>query len=256
MSIFRVLTSALSYYSNHGYTDQTTLNQYTNSLKAAIVYYLMRPKAKNPRDLLQSSFDRFLKKSTLRKKEINNIYTDLSRELHKRQAATDELIKYRKEESILQVLRRFVGWATSIPKGGIKDIDKVKEKDAIRKEIFELPLVESRIINDQTRKMESNLNELIAIDNGAIAAKWHSQWRTPDYNYREPHKSIDVDADIFVIRNSWAHKDGLIKEINGYTDDRELPGQLPNCKCVYHYLYKLTDLPKEMLTKKGLSLTK
>ena len=57
---------------------------------------------------------------------------------------------------------------------------------------------------------------------------------------------------MFLIRDSWAQKAGLVKPSkDGYTDDIEAPGELVYCSCHYVFLYNLRQLPPEMLTAKG-----
>jgi hypothetical protein len=111
-----------------------------------------------------------------------------------------------------------------------------------------MPFEQRRVVIDQTHKLVSNINEIVATDNGAIAARWHSHWRQANYNYRKDHK--ERDDKIYVIRNSWAHKEGLIKPVNGYTDDITSPGEEVYCRCNYVYLYNLRQV-QDLLTKKG-----
>ena len=94
----------------------------------------------------------------------------------------------------------------------------------------------------------SNINEIVAVDNGAIAARWHSHWRQAGYNYRKDHK--ERDDNVYVIRGSWAHEKGYIKPIHGYTDEITSPGEEVFCRCNYVYLYHLRQV-KHLLTKKG-----
>jgi hypothetical protein len=162
--------------------------------------------------------------------------------------ASANLIKYNREKNINEVLQRFEGWATSIPTGGSKAVDRVKEKQTIKKSLTKMPFEQRRVVIDQTHKLVSNINEIVATDNGAIAARWHSHWRQANYNYRKDHK--ERDDKIYVIRNSWAHKEGLIKPVNGYTDDITSPGEEVYCRCNYVYLYNLRQV-QDLLTKKG-----
>ena len=54
------------------------------------------------------------------------------------------------------------------------------------------------------------------------------------------------------MRDSWAHKAGLVKPgKNGYTDEIEQPAELPFCKCSYQYVFSLRSIPAECLTEKG-----
>ena len=96
-----------------------------------------------------------------------------------------------------------------------------------------------------------NINNLIAVEGGAIAARWHSKWRQPGYQYREDHK--ERDGKIWAIRGNWAIEKGLMKPgPNGYTDEITMVNEEPFCDCSYVYLYTLRALPDTMLTAKGL----
>lgn len=105
---------------------------------------------------------------------------------------------------------------------------------------------------DQGHKFVSALNDLVATDGGAIAARWSSNWRQPGYHYRKDHK--ERDGEIYLIRGSWAQAKGLVKPGKaGYVDQTTRPGEEVYCRCDYVYLYNVSDLPAEMLTEKGKS---
>jgi hypothetical protein len=77
--------------------------------------------------------------------------------------------------------------------------------------------------------------------------------KAPDLDYREEHKELALQSERqpFLIRNSWAHRQGLL-EVRGatFTDELEVqPGQAPYCRCYYLYLYSLNDLPASMRKK-------
>ena len=57
---------------------------------------------------------------------------------------------------------------------------------------------------------------------------------------------------MYLIRDSWAHKKGLVKPgPQGFTDDITAPGEEIFCSCSYVYLYSLSQLPPSMITAKG-----
>ena len=181
--------------------------------------------------------------------DINKIKPKLRAELDKRIVASANLIKLNREEAIEKILRRFSGWATSIPLGGTKSVKKVKEKDDIKKSISKIPFEERRVIIDQTHKLTASIRDIVALDNGAIAAEWNSHWRQANYNYRKDHK--ERDEKVYVIKGSWADNEGYIKAKNGYIDDITMPGEEVYCRCYYKYIYTLGKMPESMLTKKA-----
>ena len=105
--------------------------------------------------------------------------------------------------------------------------------------------------------MVSNIDAIIAREAGAIGYYWHSNFRSPGYDYRENHKHLDLDGKFIILKSSWAYRDGYIRRGNEiYQDDIEQPGELPNCKCIAKYVYTLSDVPKDCLTIKGLEYKK
>lgn len=149
-----------------------------------------------------------------------------------------------------KVEQRFSGWASSVPEGGSKAVSLSEVKESVGKPLKQLPFEERRVMIDQGAKFASTLNDIIANDNGAIAAVWHSHWRRAGYNYRKDHKERDMH--VYTIRGNWALEKGLMKPNDaGYTDRITQPAEEPFCQCNYQYIYNLRDLPEEMLTQKG-----
>jgi hypothetical protein len=97
--------------------------------------------------------------------------------------------------------------------------------------------------------LAASLNDILARDNQAIAAEWHSHYKELNYNYRKDH--AERDSGIYAIRGNWAIKSGLMKVgEDGYTDEITQPGEEVYCRCYYRYIYNLRDLPEKMLTAK------
>lgn len=187
---------------------------------------------------------------------IAALYFLLRDEKDNRIFSAKQLTKMRREETKETVMRRFAGWASSIPV-----TRKIKNKQEIVnfivKPIKELPKLEKNIVNDQARKMVSNMDMIVADQAGAIGYYWNSLFRVPGYNYREQHKHLDLDGKFIIFKDSWAYKEGYIKRGNQiFQDDIECPGELPNCKCTAKYVYVLESVPKDCLTIKGLQYKK
>ena len=181
---------------------------------------------------------------------IEKIKPQLRSELDRRIAASASLIKLNREEAIAKTLRRFEGWSTSIPPGGVSAEKRAEVKANTRKALKQLPFEERRVLIDQGFKLISAINDIVATDNGAIAARWRSNFRQSGYDARPDHE--ERDNKVFLIRNSWADNAGLVKPgKNGYVDDIEAPAQLPFCRCYYIYLTAIRDLPDDMVTAKG-----
>ena len=187
---------------------------------------------------------------------IAALYYLLKDERDNRIQYTKTLADMRKDEAKETVMRRFAGWASSIPEG--REIKASRDiVSFISKPIKELPKHQKTIIDDQSKKMISNIDSIIAREAGAVGYYWHSNFRTPGYDYRENHKHLDLDGKFIILKSSWAYRDGYIRRGNEiYQDDIEQPGELPNCKCIAKYVYSISDVPKDCLTIKGLEYKK
>lgn len=181
---------------------------------------------------------------------VDRLKPRLRAELDRRIMANASLIKLNRDRMIEQTKQRFAGWSTSIPAGGSKAVDTNDIKANLKKSFSALPFEERRVLIDQSHKLTSDINNIIAVDGGAIAAEWHSHYRQAGYNARPDHKARD--GKIYLIRGNWAIEKGLVKKgPNGYTDDITKPGEEVFCRCSYRYLYNLRDLPSDLLTAKG-----
>lgn len=181
---------------------------------------------------------------------LANVKPRLRGELERRMMASRELIKLNRTQAIETTVRRFSGWATSVPPGGSDAVDGRETKTEIRKALASLPFTERRVAIDQGHKFTANLSQIIAVDGGAVAAEWHSNFRQRNYNYREEHK--ERDGKFYVVRGNWALAKGLMRtDHHEYTDDITAPGEEVFCRCHYRYIYSLRRLPPDMVTAKG-----
>ena len=260
-SFSTVLGLAVGAIALYGLLSSKQLKDWEKALIAAALFTFMQPKEMNV--VLYKRLDGIYKDMVTDKKLLKK-YPNMDRGafdrakdkiLHRlalRKFLGADLIEKNYRESIDTVVRRFIGWASSVPAGGIKELDREVEKRKIQKAILSVDAEGKFIVRDQMHKFQTEIEEILSVDGQAIAAKWHSQWRVPGYNYREKHKHIDVSGEVFVIRDNWALQGRLMK-LSGrkYTDSIIRPGMEPNCKCVYEYIYSLSDLPDDMLTAKG-----
>lgn len=181
---------------------------------------------------------------------VDRIAPRLRNELDRRIFAAAKLIKLSRNERIAQTLRRFEGWSTSIPAGGSTSQDRRKVKAQIYKPLASRSFEERRVAVDQGHKLAAAIDDAIAVENGAIAAVWFSHFRQPNYDFREDH--AERDGNVYLMRDSWATKAGLVKVgPHGYADAITQPGEEVFCRCTFRYLYALRALPEEMLTAKG-----
>lgn len=258
-TLYRVVTEAIDDILEHGFDSQARVDRWMERIQLAAHRAIdpLDQVQRELRDLLLKIFERTVRNDRLMRRHrgisrftLEQIKPKLRAELDRRIEASADLIKLHREESMAATLRRFAGWATSIPAGGTDVARRSKVKKEVRKGIAGLPYESRRVIIDQGHKLVAAVNEIVAVDGGAIAGRWVSHWREAGYDYRPEHKARDNK--VFLVRGSWAMKDGLVKLAgHEYTDQIEQPSQLPYCRCYYEFLYTLRDLPAQMLTVKG-----
>jgi DNA-directed RNA polymerase specialized sigma24 family protein len=181
---------------------------------------------------------------------LAQVKPELHAELSRRVAASTNLIKLNRPAAIAKTQARFRGWATSVPPGGSKTVERVEEKDNLRRAMSALPFEERRVIIDQGAKLFNAINTTVATNGGAIGAEWHSHKNQAGYDGRPAHNARD--GKFFLVRGSWAQEAGLVKPgPEGYTDQVEQPSEFPFCKCSWEFKFSLRSIPPDCLTAKG-----
>jgi hypothetical protein len=255
-TLSQVITLAIADIEKYGYDSTERINHWTVRIRQAAIGYTDIALENYLRKSLGVKYNRLVNVTGLAKSHkipqftIEIIKPKLRAELDRRIMASAQLIRLNRESAIEKTSQRFSGWATSIPIGGSDAVKVNPVKADIKKSISQLPFIERRVAIDQGHKLIANINDITAIESGAIAAEWHSHWKQAGYDYRKDHK--ERDKKIYAIRGNWAIHDGLMKVgKNGYTDQITMPSEEVYCQCFYRYIYVLKDLPDDMLTKKA-----
>lgn len=253
-TFFEVITAAIKDLSEYGYDSPERVTRWVQRITLAAREALVPESVlvQKLRQHLGQVFERTSGQLLKTHKGISQftlaqIRPKLRGELDRRIVASANLIKLNREASIQRTLQRFQGWATSIPIGGSKVVDKKDERQTIRRGIAGLPMEERRVIVDQGHKMVAAINDIVATDGGAIAGQWRHVMEGGGYQARPEHERRNNE--FFLIRDSWAHKKGFVK--GRFTDQIEMVGELPFCRCWYKYVYSISALPAEMITAKG-----
>ncbi|MGC9271252.1 hypothetical protein [Acidiphilium sp.] len=255
-----VLAEALSEFQKYGYDSDERLDYWLGMLREAIERDMPTDfeVSRRVRTALETITQRFKgggwRKSHpgLRDAAIDRVGHQLSGLLERRILASADLIKINRKKAVDQTVQRFVGLATSIPPGGTRVMDKREAKARIGKSIQQMTFEERRVVIDQGHKLLANINQTVAEGDGAIALIWRSNWRVPGYDYRQDHK--ERDGHCYLMRGNWATAKGLVKPgPDGYYDTITAVGEEPFCQCHAEFVYDLGDLPRDMLTKKGLA---
>lgn len=260
MTFFETITAAVRHFEEKGFDSEDALIYWTEQIRKAAIGTML-PEAVMTEHLkthLTKIYDRVKKDVTSPKYKsvipqgftLARVEPRLRNELDRRIMASANLIKLNRATAIETTLRRFQGWATSIPLGGSDVVDKTKTKDSIKKSLSDMTFLERRVMIDQGHKFNAALREIIAVDNGALAIIWHSHWRRPGYDYRKDHKERDLH--VYALRDNWAQKAGLMKAgPDGYYDQITAVGEEVYCSCYGEYIYYVHKLPDDMLTNKG-----
>jgi hypothetical protein len=251
-----VLSEAIKDVVANGFDSLERITFWTEQLNTAAESMLISDGAMETqlRDTLRLVYKRLVLDDGLAKyhpgmsgQALRGVQSQLQSELDRRVMVALDLVRLSRQTAIQQMLRSFVGWATSVPEGGGK---ARPPREMLRKSFNGLAASQRGVLIDQGHKLTSAINHIVAVGSSAIAARWHSHWRQPGYNYREDHK--ERDELVYAIRDNWAILQGLMTRGAGYLDAITQPGEERHCRCYAIYLYNLRQLPEDMLTKKGV----
>lgn len=258
VSFWHILADAIADLSARGYVSEQALDLWLTMLRSAAEREFIDPAEIDARmrDAMGAIYKRLVERGAVAdyvpgvsRFTLAMVRPELRAELDRRIKAAADLIKINKREAVETTLRRFQGWATAIPPGGLSDMNRREAKASIGKSLRQADFERRRVAIDQGHKLVANIANITAVADGAIAAEWHSHWRQANYNYREDHK--ERDGRVYAIRDSWAVQQGLINKGAGYTDEMTAPGQEVYCRCFMKYISSLRRVPDEMLTRKG-----
>lgn len=255
---YETVSAAIRDIEEHGFDSMKRVQDWQDKIVAAARRSMMSEAAlqKALHRTFHRIYDRMLKSGYTKvapgvaRFSVEQLRPKLRRELERRMMTSQQLIKLNRDAMIEKTKQRFGGWASSVPAGGSRAVDRKDVSQNVRKALTQLPFEERRVMIDQGQKFLSDLSDIIATDNDAIAAVWHSHWRQAGYDYREDHK--ERDKQVYAIRGNWAIEQGFMKVgPAGYTDEITRPGEEVFCRCDYEYIYNIRDLPEYMITVRG-----
>lgn len=253
---YEVLTEAVNHYVKKGWDSERSLLEWSRKLRVAATRESPPPDI--ARKHLTAIYSRLVIDGGALKDQppegptrvtLQKLKPELRDELDRRIFASANLIRLNREQAVEKTLQRFQGWVTSIPPDGVSEIDKNAKKQEFKKSVAEMDFISRRVAIDQGHKLASNVKYLLSVQSGAIAFRWHSNWRRPGYKYRPDHK--ERDDLIYLIRGSWADEKGFLKPVNGYYDEITAAGEEVYCSCQVFPIYAPQKLPIEFLTEKG-----
>lgn len=255
----QVLAAAIADLSTTGYTNPDRIAEWLIRLRNAAEREI-GPETEIERDTarrLIATFERLIDRDGILKfvPEVSRytramIRPQLRAELDRRIMAAAELIRLDRRKAVQGTLDRFSGWSTSIPPGGDQTIDKVETRQALGKSVGQFRYEWRRLQNDQGHKLVANIADIVAQGAGAIAGIWNDHGEHDrSYNARKEH--LARSGKTYLIRGSWAHAQGLVTAVNGFTDEITAPGQEVSCRCWYQFIASPRRLPDQFLTRKG-----
>jgi hypothetical protein len=257
-SFYETITVAVAEFATTGYVSEDRLRYWMDEIRAAAERDLVSDEemTRQLRGALGSIFDRMVERGGLAREfrlsrfGVERLRPKLRDELSRRVMANAQLIRLNREEAIAATLRRFAGWATSVPPGGDEDVKRNVVKSDIRKSLASQPYVVRRLSTDQSHKFVAALREIVATDSGALAVVWRHIKPRPSYQSRPEH--LARDGKVYAIRGNWALERGLMKAgPAGYYDEVTAFAEEPMCSCYGTWLTSLGQLPDELLTEMG-----
>jgi hypothetical protein len=190
---------------------------------------------------------------------IDRVAPELRAELDRRIFAGVDLIKLNRASAVQKTLQRFSGWTSSVGPAGsfVKPRELRAAASEIAKPIAQLKYERRRVAIDQGQKLNAAVAHVVAMGSGAIAGIWHDRGEH-DHGYDARPEHLARSGKLFLVRDSWAMNEGLVKKIGAvkYTDEIEQPAELPFCSCTYEYVTAPRDLPESLLTAKGQEFVK
>lgn len=261
ISTYRLISEAIDYFINNGFTEAYILDMWSDRIRSAFIsefsfnHYVNKFLDKKYKQAVDNAgILKYQENPGITSFSLERIKPAFRKELDRRIVASANLVRLAREETIALILRRFEGFVSSIPVDGIPKVGIRAIKQNIYEPLKADSYAQRRVAIDQGHKLIANINDIVAMQYGAIAVRWHSKWMTPGYNYRLIHKHRHDR--IYIIKGSYADNEGLLKPVDGYYEDFERPGQWPFCSCTGHFIYFIRQVPDEYLTKKGKDAAK
>jgi hypothetical protein len=255
-----LLLEALRYFEGRGYTSEAELQDWLMRLSYALEREV--PSDQQTRAELGAILSTIYKRDVDRmgvqrrvpgvtRYTIDRIAPQLRAELDRRIFAAADLIRLNKAAAKQKTLQRFSGWVTSVPPGG-GSTTPVREVAAnVVKPTAQLKFEQRRVAIDQGHKLSAAVAHVVAQGQGAIAGIWHDRGEY-DHGYDARPEHLARSGKLFLVRDSWALIEGLIKKGGlTYYDEIDQVAQKPYCSCFMTWIVTPRDVPAELLTAKG-----
>lgn len=256
----RLLTEGVRKFAEGGYTSEADLQDWMARLHAALEREIPSDAETRAqlRRILEAVYAREVGGGLARRipglsrYTLDRVAPELRAELDRRIFAAADLIRLNKRAAVEKTLKRFAGWVSSVPPDGAINFDARSTVSDIGKSVAQLKFEQRRVAIDQGHKLIAAVAHVVARGEGAIAAIWHDRGEH-DHGYDARPEHLKRSGTLFLVRDSWAANEGLIRRRPGvkYTDEIEQPAELPFCSCYYEYVTTPARLPAELLSGRG-----
>ncbi len=208
MTFSELVTEAIRDFSERGFDSETRLTDWLTRLREAAEdeFVPERDLEDQLRRVFGQIYQRLIDRGEVMRLNpgvsrytLERVKPRLRLELDRRILGAADLIKLNRAAAVETTLKRFAGWATSIPPGGTGGLDVRQTTKEVRRDLAHLAFRERRVSIDQGAKFAASLSAVLAKDGGAIAAKWRQHYTR---NPRHTHKLRD--GKIYLLRDSWA----------------------------------------------------
>jgi hypothetical protein len=161
------------------------------------------------------------------------------------------------DEQLSQFQALLEQFIEQVPIGGTKDKAIKSQVSEIKKELRQLAKWDKLFNIYKAISFPAEIEYLFALEGNPIAAIWRYSQADEQGEYRKTYSHKERDGRVYVVRDNWAIGKGLMTaEPYGYIDEISHPNQEIGCMCHLQWVYNIRDLPKEMVTEKGVSALK
>ena len=251
---------ALRYFAEKGFRSESDLQQWLLKLHAALEREL--PTDRYFKAQLNAALGRVFSREVksgianrvpgVSRYTLDRVAPHLRAELDRRIFAGVDLIKLNKAAATQKTLQRFSGWVSSVPAHGVPTTNFRELVQEIIKPVAQVKFEARRIAIDQGHKLSAAVAHTVAMGEGAIAGIWHDRGEF-DHGYDARPEHLRRSGKLFLTRDSWALKDGLIAKrgVEYYDDLEDQAAVLPYCSCFVTWVTSPRDIPETLLTAKG-----
>lgn len=217
---------------------------------------------------IKKSFNSYMKNGVfennkgVKKTEVMKLKPKFRKELSNRIVFSLSLIKTQNKGVMQKLSDRFLNWLNNETLGG--NDKTLRETLSITKTQSTQSRHYNFILKDQTRKMLTNIDNIIAKDCNAIGFFWKTRRDNrvvgnpsglyPKASNKDIHGNhFKRQGKFYFYKNTWVTKNRLIdsSKVEWAEFDDGMPGEPIGCRCYAENIYDFEDVPEKFLSDKG-----